>query len=408
MSSIAPRSRAAQSWRPSSERASIRPYTAAIEIDETPLRKLVKPLLAEQDRSMRQMMSRGMQQNEALLANSKAFSDAMMGHCMRAMLERDRRVIGLAKKDGARALRALRALGALEPIDLKWRDGREAAAIEQFAAELDASRAMREYSLRSRVVRVETAQGYSKTRVRLQELSLPSVHHVISCEDVARLRGGQTLVIDPVPALLSDEALSVAHKDLMRLVQGSGAVVRSENPCNLGSCKEACDAAMPALLRSSHAAARRANLRGGIAHGLLGRCVCDEWYLQCRSRHAPCQLCSGKGYGASLAHVRAHPQVFSAASARRALRLAAPPCCAVDDAARLLSGRHGCALQAASRSLAQRGQQPARADLPCVRQRRVGRGPRRRAPQVAPRARIREHSDRRGTHSRSSGHLRIR
>lgn len=184
---------------------------------------------------MRQMVARGMKQNEALLTNSKAFNDAMMERCMAAMLERDRRLMQLADKGGASALRAFRALGALEPAWLSWEGGREKAAINELGHSLEISRPMREYALRSRVVRVETAESYSTTRLRLRDLALPAVEHVLSASDVAKLRCGTTLVLDPSPALLPPEALAAAHADLMRLVRGSGAVVRSENPCNSGS-----------------------------------------------------------------------------------------------------------------------------------------------------------------------------
>ena len=100
--------RASSSWRRASERARLRPYVSAAQVDEAALRKMVKPLLTQQDRAMKQMVVRGVKHNEALLANSKAFSDTMSKHCMAAMLERDQRVVRLAKKGGAKALAALR------------------------------------------------------------------------------------------------------------------------------------------------------------------------------------------------------------------------------------------------------------------------------------------------------------
>ena len=83
-------------------------------------------------------------------------------------------------------------------------------------------RAGREYEIRSRVVRTETEQSYSKTRMSPRALALSGVAHVLSPADVERLRGGVALVIDAQPALLTTELMAAAHSDLMRLVEAGG------------------------------------------------------------------------------------------------------------------------------------------------------------------------------------------
>ena len=74
------------------------------------------------------------------------------------------------------------------------------------------------------------------THVAPRALAVPgAVDHVLSAADVARLRLGDALVIDPDPELLPPEAMRSAMDDLMRLARGKSAVVPSHNPCNKGS-----------------------------------------------------------------------------------------------------------------------------------------------------------------------------
>ena len=66
------------------------------------------------------------------------------------------------------------------------------------------------------------------------DLASPAVNHVISASDVARLRSGECLVLDPNPALLSASGFAAAMADLMGVVNRKG-VAESHNPCNKGS-----------------------------------------------------------------------------------------------------------------------------------------------------------------------------
>jgi len=236
-----PRSTCATTWRtrseprPFKERAALREYAKALEVDESALRRIVKPEMAQQDRKMRALIARGVPHNEALLNCSKTFNDLMCEHCMKAVLERDQRAIKLADKNPAAALYAYRQLGMLDPPWATYKRGKERHFVHELATSLDTSRPNREYALRSRIVRVETSEGYSATRLTPQQLTLPAVDHVISAADVARLRGGETLVLDPNPALLPPEGMAAVMADLMRMVQHGRGVVESHNPCNSGS-----------------------------------------------------------------------------------------------------------------------------------------------------------------------------
>lgn len=183
---------------------------------------------------MRALIARGVPHNEALLNCSKTFNDLMCEHCMKAVLERDQRAIKLADKNPAAALYAYRQLGMLDPPWATYKRGKERHFVHELATSLDTSRPNREYALRSRIVRVETSEGYSATRLTPQQLTLPAVDHVISAADVARLRGGETLVLDPNPALLPPEGMAAVMADLMRMVQHGRGVVESHNPCNSG------------------------------------------------------------------------------------------------------------------------------------------------------------------------------
>jgi len=184
---------------------------------------------------MQRELLRGVSHNEALLNNSSAFNEQMAGHCARAVQDRDTRVLKMCEATSrAAALAALRQLGAIVPPWLDLRD--ERAAMEEFRATLMDTLASREYELRSRIVRTVTAASYEKTRLTPKQCALPKlVGHVMGSADVARLRAGECLVLDPEPALLTRSQMAAAHADLMRLVNAGGAVVESQNPCNKGS-----------------------------------------------------------------------------------------------------------------------------------------------------------------------------
>ena len=244
-------SRSRGDWRAFRDRAYLRPYVAAVHVDEEALRKVVQPTMADCERAMKQLITRGVNHNEALLKSSHEFNGLMTDKCMAAVLERDRRIVRLADAHGAAALYAMRQLGILHPPWLSWSPSSATAsstasaaktapaavrrAVDELASTLDATRATREYSLRSNVVRTQSEKGYTKTRGRPADYALPAVRHVLSAGDVRQLREGAVLVLDPNPQLLPPDLMAVAQADLMRVVRGGGGVIASANPCNKGS-----------------------------------------------------------------------------------------------------------------------------------------------------------------------------
>ena len=150
-------SRSRSDFRPFSERAALRPYVEALRIDEKFLASAVKPLLKAQDQQFRARLARGAVHSEALLEASKAFQEQFQQLCMQAILERDRRAVKLADERGTPALEALRTLGALDPPWRRWKPKEEKQVVQQLAANLDETRANREYGLRSRLVRVDVS-----------------------------------------------------------------------------------------------------------------------------------------------------------------------------------------------------------------------------------------------------------
>jgi hypothetical protein len=222
------------SFRPHLEQARLRPYVEALHIDEAGLTSAIKPLMSKQDREFRAKLSRGVPHNEALLVASRTFNDQMQELCTQAVLERDRRAVKLASERGTPALEALRTLGVLDPPWRRWKRGEERTVVNQLADNLDETRPNREYSLRSRLVRTETSSNYSGTRLRPRDFASPMVEHVLTAHHVARLRSGETLVLDPSPSLLPPEGFAACMADLLRIAKGTGAT-RSGNPCNEGS-----------------------------------------------------------------------------------------------------------------------------------------------------------------------------
>ena len=213
----------------------MRSYIDALHIDEKALAGAVKPLLKAQDGDFRAKLSRGVPHNEALLESSRAFNEQMQQLCFQAVLERDRRAVKLADERGTPALEALRKLGALDPPWRRWTRGEERTVVRELAQNLDETRPNREYVLRSRIVRTETSDNYSSSRLRPRDLALPAVEHVLSAHDVARLRGGETLVLDPNPALLPPEGFAACMTELLRIAKSGSGATRSDNPCNVGS-----------------------------------------------------------------------------------------------------------------------------------------------------------------------------
>ena len=164
------RSHARCSFRSFTEQASLRSYIDALHIDEKALAGAVKPLLKAQDGDFRAKLSRGVPHNEALLESSRAFNEQMQQLCFQAVLERDRRAVTLADERGTPALEALRR-GALDPPWRRWTRGEERTVVRELAQNLDETRPNREYVLRSRIVRTETSDNYSSSRLRPPETS---------------------------------------------------------------------------------------------------------------------------------------------------------------------------------------------------------------------------------------------
>lgn len=181
------------------------------------------------------MRARGVPEGEALLQCSRAFQEKFGKLCMQAVLARDQRAIQLIRDHRSDAIFALRLLGALDPPWLRWKRGDEPRVASQLASNLDETRSNREYSLRARLVRTQTKQDYTTSRMSPRELALPDVDHVLSAADVARLRNGETLVIDPTPALLPAAGFAAALTELLEIVRRRRGVTESNNPCNLGS-----------------------------------------------------------------------------------------------------------------------------------------------------------------------------
>ena len=222
-------------FRPSLAKAALRPYVEALAIDEAALARRVKPLLAEGDKKMRQMRLLGTPSSEALLACSREFSDKMTELCLAAVVARDQRAVQLVRDRRGEALLALRTLGVLDPPWATWRRGDESRAARELGESLDASRAQREYAIRSRIVRTQTSADYGTSRLRPSALASPLVEHVISAADVARLRRGETLVLDPDPALLPGAGFQAAMDELLSIVKRGQGGTESNNPCTQGS-----------------------------------------------------------------------------------------------------------------------------------------------------------------------------
>lgn len=221
------------------DRASLRPFLAALAIDEASLAAHVKPLLTKHEKVFKANLGKGVPHQEALLQCSRQFQDEFSTLCYAALVQRDQRILALLnqpKAAAAEALRAIQVLGALVPPWQQWKPGEEKRVVRELEAALDETRSTREHNLRSNLVRSQTTDAYSSSRFRPRQLHLPGVvEHVLSAADVARLRAGETLVLDPEPALLAPNAMATAMADLMRLVRSKSGVLPSRNPCNTGS-----------------------------------------------------------------------------------------------------------------------------------------------------------------------------
>lgn len=171
--------------------------------------------------------------HQALQTCCTEFNDRMQRACAQRLERVDARLLELARAGGPAGLRALWLTGAVEP---GWASQGAPVGdeLDKVATALDWSRPAREFNLRSRVVRTATSASYAKSTVDPTAYALPGLEHVLSSSDVARLRAGEALVIDPWPRLLTPAQMAMAHEDLMRLA-AAGGVMLSKNPCNEGA-----------------------------------------------------------------------------------------------------------------------------------------------------------------------------
>ena len=224
-------SRSRCSWRRLRDTASVRPLHAAAQLNEAPLRALAVEALRTQETRMRELLQT-QPHHQALQTCCTEFNDRMQRACMQQLERVDTRLLELARAAGPAGLRALWVVGALEP---GWAAScAPSNDLDKVADALRWSRPAREFNLRSRVVRTATSVSYAKSTVDPTAYTLPGLDHVLSSSDVARLRAGEALVIDPWPRLLAPAQMAMAHEDLMRLA-AAGGVMLSKNPCNEGA-----------------------------------------------------------------------------------------------------------------------------------------------------------------------------
>jgi len=168
-----------------------------------------------------------------LLDISREFHAQMHQECLKALLDRDKRVVSFAQRERANGLRQLQNAGVLLPPWLSWK-GAVGASIQELAAQLDGSRDDRAGLLRSNIVRGATSLAVQTQFSTPEALAHPSVAHVISPKDAFALSQGKVLVCDPTPALLAPHMFREAMADLFEQVR-NGMVIASTNPCNTGS-----------------------------------------------------------------------------------------------------------------------------------------------------------------------------
>ena len=170
---------------------------------------------------------------------------------MKAMAIRDSKLHEVVTRGGHDALLVAERLGfapaALEYhgklLPIKFLQDHTPIALEAFADELERSRHARAYDLGQGMIRdiLEELQssgtlvGSTHSAIMRQPATLasPSAHGVLSADDVARLRSGEALILEPPIEVLSLDRMRHVHADLSRLVASMGTL--SSAPCNSGS-----------------------------------------------------------------------------------------------------------------------------------------------------------------------------
>ena len=149
----------------------------------------------------------------------------------------------------------------------------DAASVEgslwDLRTELEHTRHSRQHELGQRLVRELLAElqragilGEHGGMLRPASLALPAARQVLGAADVARLRAGEALVIDPPLDCLADDCMRAVHTDLARLI--GTAATPSHAPCNTGSLSV--NLPLPRPPRPSEAS-YGAETRGGRTEG---------------------------------------------------------------------------------------------------------------------------------------------
>jgi len=148
------------------------------------------------------------------------------------------------------AMEVASRLRLLTPSTLKWRGERPPDFLQAFADGLDATRHRRQHDIGQRIVReimVEQQHlgvfGEHGGMLTPASLTTPSARGMLSSAEVARLRAGEAIVLDPPQSsprphpALSDACMRIVHADLMRLTRL--AAHASSSPCNSGALSTA-------------------------------------------------------------------------------------------------------------------------------------------------------------------------
>ncbi len=236
----AARSKAHASWRRRGSQPRLAGAAATVAIDEPTLVATVGEALTRQDAVLTELRAK-LPFAQAVQQAAGAFHAKVRAACLAAVAASDSAILRFVSASGRKheRLRLLQQLGALEPPWLSFTEKSADRALAELRACLEASREARGYKLGQRIVREVTearatnrgsASGYRPPR----ELSMPGLlDHVISADDVARMRGGAALVIDPSPALMPPKAMAAAIADIRRVCDEF--LLPSPSPCNRGA-----------------------------------------------------------------------------------------------------------------------------------------------------------------------------
>ena len=165
----------------------------------------------------------------------RAFAEEVRRICVHAFEERDLRVARAVQHEGCDGLRRLQMLGALLPIDLHVG---ERDALVRFVGALDATREVRAHELGEKL-----AREVSVHRGRLSSGRPPGdfieyvddgVRALLSTRDVARLREGWAVVVEPSTSVWGSESdLLLARQELGAHLSARG--LASTSSCNSGA-----------------------------------------------------------------------------------------------------------------------------------------------------------------------------